>query len=200
MVILLSFNKEGNWNWISQGATERERERGREREWLIDCVCVCPCTSVHMRTNSIFSCRSLHSLVHAAMRFGFLFRMEQMSQSGLFYFWERKHKPPDVCEIRLKQSTSSRALNLLDTIALFVILSVGLFSSLFTLAVEVLIHRCTRNQVKDLQEQNYGNNARGKRKQGIDCAELTILGYMISLCFKPILSKDKRVWLMRIQL
>ena len=75
-----------------------------------------------------------------------MFRLEHMDQGGLFSHWELKHKPVDECNLSLEKSTSSRALDLYDMIALFTILSVGLFAATSVLLIEVIVRRVSKSR------------------------------------------------------
>ena len=72
-----------------------------------------------------------------------------MAQAGLMSHWERKHTPVDECKLALEKSTSSRALDLYDMIALFTILSVGLFSAFIVLFLEFVVRRVFKSTGKE---------------------------------------------------
>ena len=69
-----------------------------------------------------------------------------MEQAGFFSYWERKHKPLDQCALAQETSTSSRAMDLYDMFALFLILSVGLFAAFVVLGVEVIVQETTKSR------------------------------------------------------
>ena len=69
-----------------------------------------------------------------------------MEQAGFFSYWERKHKPLNQCALAQETSTSSRAMDLYDMFALFIILSVGLFAAFVVLVVEVIVKGTTKSR------------------------------------------------------